>query len=82
MSSPGLGNTIQLNQLTLQATNEQWRDYPVGIGSHNLLTTPAKSLSHRLNNLSDIVFSDEIDLRIIDVHSEDRTNGKYSDRRE
>ena len=75
MSNPGHSNPITLNQLTPQAINVPWRDYPAGIGGHNAITTPGKTLSDRLSGLSEILFSDEIDLRIIDIRS---NNGKYS----
>lgn len=74
MSIPHYSNTIPLNQLTPRATDLRWRDYPAGIGGHNAITTPGKSLSDRLSGLSEILFSDDIDLRIIDIRS---NNGKY-----
>lgn len=78
MSHPGVTNTIPLGQLTPKVTDLRWRDYPAGIGGHNAITTPAKGLSSRLSGLSDILFSDEIDLRIVDIHC---SNGKYSSKR-
>lgn len=69
MSIPHHSNTIPLNQLTPRATDLRWRDYPAGIGGHNAITTPGKSLSDRLSGLSEILFSDDIDLRIIDIRS-------------
>ena len=73
MSNPGPGISISLHHLTPQATDGSWRDYPAGIGGHNAITTPGKSLSNRLSGLSEILFSDEIDLRIVDIRSD---NGK------
>ena len=67
-------DAIPLNPLTPQATDVSWRDYPASIGGHNAITTAGKSLSDRLSGLSDVLFSDEIDLRIIDIWSD---NGKY-----
>lgn len=74
MSNPGHGNAIPLNQLTPRATDGAWRTYPAGIGGHNAITTAGKSLSDRLSGLSKVLFSDEIDLRIVDVRSD---NGTY-----
>ncbi len=79
MSNPGPSNAISSKQLTPEATNALWRSYPADIGGHNVITTPAKNLSDRLSALSEILFSDEIDLRIVDIRSD---NGKYSDLRE
>lgn len=73
MSNRGPSNSIPLNQLTPQATDLPWREYPAGIGGHNAITTPGKSLSNRLSGLSESLFSGEIDLRIIDIRSD---NGK------
>lgn len=75
MSNSQPSNTIPLNELTPQAANPPWCDYPAGIGGHNAITTPGKSLSYRLTGLSEILFSDEIDLRIVDIRSD---NGKHS----
>lgn len=75
MSNPGHGNAIPLSQLAPQATDPTWRDYPAGIGGHNAIATPAKSLSDRLSDLSETLFSDEIDLCILDIRSD---NGEYS----
>ena len=73
MSNPRPGNSIPLNHLTPQATDGPWRDYPAGIGGHNAITTAGTSLSNRLSGLSEILFSDEIDFRIVDIRSD---NGK------
>ena len=67
-------DAIPLNPLTPQATDVSWRDYPASIGGHNAITTAGRTLSDRLSGLSDVLFSDEIDLRIIDIWSD---NGKY-----
>lgn len=68
-------NAIPLNSVTSPATDLSWRDYPAGIGGHNAITTAGKSLSDRLSRLGDILFSNEIDLRIIDIRLD---NGKDS----
>ena len=74
------GNTLPLNSISPHVpANASWRDYPAGIGGHNAITTDAKSLSDRLSRLSEILFSDEVDLRIVDVRSD---NGKGTLRRE
>ena len=73
MSTRGPSGSIPLNQLTPQATDRPWREYPAGVGGHNAITTPGKSLSNRLSGLGEILFSDEIDLRIVDIRSD---NGK------
>lgn len=75
MSNPGHSNATPLNQPTPQAEDPPWRDYPAGIGGHNAITTPGKTLSDRLSGLSEMLFSDEIDLRIVDIRS---NNGKHS----
>lgn len=75
MNDPGHRNAIPLDQITPRATDLRWCDYPAGVGGHNAITTPGKSLSDRLSSLSEILFSDDIDLRIIDIRSKD---GKYS----
>lgn len=66
---------IPLNPITPSATDASWRDYPAGIGDHNAITTAGKSLSDRLSLLSDILFSNEVNLRIIDIRLD---NGKDS----
>ena len=78
MSIPSHGNTLPLNLTTPQAS---WRDYPAG---HNAITTTtaARSLSDRLSRLSEILFSDEIDLRVIDVRSDNGTGLYYVARNE
>ena len=68
-------NAVPLNPLTPQATDVSWRDYPAGTGDHNAITTAGRSLSDRLSGLSDVLFSDEIDIHIVDIRSD---NGKYS----
>lgn len=73
MSNRGPSSSIPLNQLTPHSTDRPWREYPAGIGGHNAITTPGKILSNRLSGLSEILFSDEIDIRIIDIRSD---NGK------
>ena len=79
MSISSHSNTLPLNSIPPQATNASWRDYPAGIGGHDAITTAAKSLSRRLSRLSEILFSDEIDLRIVDVRYQ---NGTETLRRE
>ena len=75
--SSSLCNTLPLkNAITPHAaTNASWRDYPAGIsGGHDAITTAAaKGLSERLSRLSEILFSDEIDVRVVDVRCK---NGK------
>ena len=69
-------NATPLNPVTPQATGASWRDYPTGVDGHNAITTAGKSLSDRLSALSEILFTDdadEINLRIVDVRSD---NGK------
>lgn len=68
-------SAISLKPVPPLTTDVSWRDYPASIGGHNAITTAGKSLSDRLSRLSDVLFSDEIDLRIIDIRLD---NGKRS----
>lgn len=80
MSISSRSNTSPLNPITSHApTNASWRDYPASIGGHNAITTAAKGLSDRLSRLGEILFTDEIDLRVVDVRAD---NGKGTLRRE
>ena len=45
----------------------RWRDYPIGIGGYNAIIT-SDGLSARLSQLSSELFSEEINLRIIDIN--------------
>ena len=64
-------NAIPLNPIKPQKTEApSWRDYPAGIDGHNAITTPGKSLSDRLSGLGEILFSDEINLRVVDIRSD------------
>ena len=74
MGNPRRKNSIPLNAIASPLVDTAWRDYPAGIGDHNALTTPATSLSARLSGLGEILFSDEIDLRVVDIRCD---NGKY-----
>lgn len=44
-----------------------WRNYPLGVHDCSAVTTPVASLSARLSDLSSVLFSEGINLRIIDV---------------
>ncbi len=44
-----------------------WRDYPAGIGGYNAIIT-SESLSAGLSRLSSELFSEEINLHIIDIN--------------
>ena len=59
---------------SLRTEASPWRDYPANIGPHNAITTAGKSLSDRMSNLSEILFSEEVNLRVIDIHTDE--NGK------
>ena len=60
-----------MNRLTPQQTEvPSWRAYPAGIDGHNAITTSGKSLSDRLSGLGEILFSDEINLRVVDIRSD------------
>ena len=50
-----------------QAQAPSWRDYPTSIEGHNAITTPGKNLSDRLSALGEILFSDEINFRVVDI---------------
>ena len=45
------------------------RDYPVGAGGYNIITT-SPSLSARLSNLGPILFSKEIKVHIINLENQ------------
>ena len=45
----------------------RWRDYPVGISGYNAIIT-SDSLSARLSQVSSQLFSEEINLHIIDIN--------------
>ena len=45
----------------------QWRDYPAGVGGFNAIIT-SDSLSARLSRLSSDLFTDDINLHIIDIN--------------
>ena len=64
-------SAIPLSQIQpQQAKAPSWRDYPAGIEGHNAITTPGKNLSDRLSGLGEILFSDEINLRVVDIRSD------------
>ena len=72
MSSTGTRNSILLNSLQPVTIDPPefvgWRDYPSNNGSSNAFTTPP-SLSARLRYLSSVLFSEEIDLHVVDFKS-------------
>lgn len=45
----------------------RWRDYPAGIGGYNAIIT-SDSLSARLSRLSSDLFTEDINLHIIDIN--------------
>lgn len=62
---------IHLNTLASVRTEPSamvgWNDYFAAIGNYNGLTAPAQSLSGQLSGLRKTLFSDIIDLQIIDI---------------
>ena len=54
-----------------------WRDYPAGIDGHNSITTACKALSDCLSGLGEFLFSDEIDLRVVDIRSDNGRTPLY-----
>lgn len=71
MNTTAIRRSIPLAQLPpLRADPPEfarWRDYPAGIGGYNAIIT-SDSLTARLSRLSSQLFSDEINLHIIDIN--------------
>lgn len=72
MSTIAIMSNIPLTQLPPTRIDPpefaRWRVYPAGIRGCNAITT-SPSLSARLSSLSPILFSEEINLRIIDFNN-------------
>ena len=82
MSISSHSNSSSLTPIAPRANGAAWRDYPAGIiDGHDAITTTAaaKSLSERLSRLSEILFSDEIDLRVVDVRCDNGNVKIYVD---
>ena len=44
-----------------------WSNYPIRAGDHGTLTTPVQSLSSKLSGLKKTLFSNDIDICVIDI---------------
>ena len=44
-----------------------WQSYPVKVAGHSCFETALQSLSDQLSSLKDRLFSNEVDLNIIDI---------------
>ena len=71
MNTTAFGSSIPLAQFPPVRADPpeiaRWRDYPAGIGGYNAIIT-SDSLSARLSQLSSELFSEEINLHIIDIN--------------
>ena len=70
MNTTAIRRSIPLAQLPPVGVDPpefaRWRDYPAGIGGYNAITT-SDSLSTRLSRLSSELFTEDINLHIIDI---------------
>ena len=71
MNTTAIRRSIPLAQLLPVGVDPpefaRWRDYPAGIGGYNAITT-SDSLSTRLSRLSSELFTEDINLHIIDIN--------------
>ena len=71
MNTTAIRRSIPLTQLPPVRADPpeyaRWRDYPAGIGGYNAIIT-SDSLSAHLSRLSSELFTEEINLHIIDIN--------------
>ena len=71
MNTTAIRRSIPLTQLPPVRADPpafaRWRDYPAGIGGYNAIIT-SDSLSARLSRLSSKLFSEVINLHVIDIN--------------
>lgn len=81
ISTPDRASGNQMQYLSHQARLQKlqlsdpdafagWRDYPVGVGNCDPLTTSARFQCDQLSRLSPYLFSEEIQVQLIDVREE------------